>query len=181
VFIQHRAKVIIADVQDDLCRALCKEFDSDELISYVCCNVTIDSDVKNVFDFTKFGKLDIMFNNAGIISNMDRTTLDTDNEKVKRVMIMVVFLGVLLFTANLATETIGEALYDYLMSKYAVLGLMKNLCVELGQYDIRVNSIAHIVSATPFFCNAMGIDKKTFKELLYASANLKGVVLKAAD
>ncbi|GAY32990.1 hypothetical protein CUMW_005130, partial [Citrus unshiu] len=102
-----------------------------------------------------------MFNNAGIISNMDRTTLDTDNEKVKRVMIMVVFLGVLLFTANLATETIGEALYDYLMSKYAVLGLMKNLCVELGQYDIRVNSIAHIVSATPFFRNAMGIDKKT--------------------
>lgn len=87
----------------------------------------------------------------------------------------------LLFTANLATETIGEALYDYLMSKYAVLGLMKNLCVELGQYGIRVNSIAPIVSATPFFRNAMGIDKKTFEELLYASANLKGVVSKAAD
>ncbi|KDO70559.1 hypothetical protein CISIN_1g048182mg, partial [Citrus sinensis] len=176
-FIQHGAKVIIADVQDDLCRALCKEFDSDELISYVCCNVTSDSDVKNIFDFTKFGKLDIMFNNTGIISSRDRTTLDTDNEKLKRLKLK----GVLLFTANLATETIGEALYDYLMSKYAVLGLIKNLCVELGQYGIRVNSIAPIVSATPFFRNAMGIDKKTFEELLYASANLKGVVSKAAD
>ncbi|KAG6744984.1 hypothetical protein POTOM_051625 [Populus tomentosa] len=70
LFVQHGAKVLIADIQDDLGEALCKSLGSQESISYIHCDVTCDSDVKNAVDMavSKYGKLDIMFNNAGIIS-----------------------------------------------------------------------------------------------------------------
>jgi len=69
LFVQHGAKVLIADIQDDLGEALCKSLGSQDSISYIHCDVTCDSDVKNAVDMavSKYGKLDIMFNNAGII------------------------------------------------------------------------------------------------------------------
>ncbi|XP_031103110.1 secoisolariciresinol dehydrogenase-like [Ipomoea triloba] len=56
-------------------------------------------------------------------------------------------------------------------SKHAIVGLTKNLCVELGQYGIRVNCIFPGAVATPF----------AVKEIISASANLKGVVPAAED
>ncbi|GJR46577.1 secoisolariciresinol dehydrogenase-like protein [Tanacetum coccineum] len=68
LFVKHGAKVVIADVNDDLgelvCRDLCSEF-----ASFVHCDVTIESDIENVINTTiaKHGQLDIMVNNAGTI------------------------------------------------------------------------------------------------------------------
>ncbi|KAJ4705351.1 Secoisolariciresinol dehydrogenase-like [Melia azedarach] len=200
LFLGHGAKVIIADVQDDLGQALCKEFNSDEAIAYVHCDVTIDSDVKNVVDFviSKYGKLDIMFNNAGIFGNANPAILDADNENFKRVFEVNVYggflgakhaarvmipekKGVILFTASLASLISGETSHAYSTSKHAAVGLMKNLCVELGQYGIRVNSISPGVVATPLSQNLTGMDKKMVDELACASGNLKGVVPEAED
>ena len=77
LFVRHGAKVIIADVQDEKGSALCNDIASgtddtgDSSISYAHCHVTDDTSVKNVVDLAvfKYGKLDIMFNNAGIPGN----------------------------------------------------------------------------------------------------------------
>jgi NAD(P)-dependent dehydrogenase (short-subunit alcohol dehydrogenase family) len=73
LFVRHGAKVLIADVQDDLGHSVCKDIDDSEIISYIHCDVTIESDVEKAVDMavSKYGKLDIMFNNAGISGSME--------------------------------------------------------------------------------------------------------------
>ncbi|KAJ4705356.1 secoisolariciresinol dehydrogenase-like [Melia azedarach] len=201
LFLQHGAKVIIADVQDDRGQALCKGFNSDEDISYVHCDVSNDSDVKNAVDIaiSKYGKLDIMFNNAGIVGNLDPTILASDNDNFKRVFEVNVYggflgakhaarvmipakKGVILFTASVASLIGGETPIAYTMSKHAVVGIMKDLCIELGQYGIRVNCISPSWIATPMLLNGLKMDKKTVEEqLICSSATLKGVVPTAED
>lgn len=47
VLARHGAKVIIADVQDDLAEAICQEVNSDGTISHLHCDVKTDSAVKH--------------------------------------------------------------------------------------------------------------------------------------
>ncbi|KAA8518491.1 hypothetical protein F0562_015965 [Nyssa sinensis] len=200
LFVKHGAKVVIADVQDELGLALCEDLGSKQNVTYVHCDVTSDYDVKNVVDvaMSKYGKLDIMFNNAGIPGNLDPTILGTDNENFKRVFDVNVYgaflgakhaarvmipakTGVILFTSSVASVTFGESPHAYTVSKHAIVGLTKNLCVELGQYGIKVNCISPCALATPLLRNAMGMEKSAVEGIVCASANLKGVVPTAED
>ncbi|GAB4833291.1 hypothetical protein Ancab_031537 [Ancistrocladus abbreviatus] len=201
LFAQHGAKVIIADIQDDKGMHLCKELASHgSSITYVHCDVTSDSDMKNAVDTTmsKYGKLDIMFNNAGIVGSLDPTILGTNNEDFKRVFNVNVYgaflgakhatrvmipakKGVILFTSSVTSVTSGEGPHAYTMSKHAIIGLMKNLCVELGQYGIRVNAISPCAVGTPLLLNAMAMDKSNVDALICESAVLKGVVPDVED
>ncbi|PWA42577.1 glucose/ribitol dehydrogenase [Artemisia annua] len=97
LFAKHGANVLIADVQDDRGNSICADFVStpSEVI-YVRCDVTKEADVKNVLDtaVSMFGKVDIVFSNAGIPGNPDFSILDFDSENVKRILDVNVF-GVL--------------------------------------------------------------------------------------
>ncbi|PKI69784.1 hypothetical protein CRG98_009659, partial [Punica granatum] len=70
LFARHGAKVVIADVQDQLGLSVCKDIRSDQnqTVSYIHCNVSSETDVKNAVDSAvkNYGKLDVMFSNAGI-------------------------------------------------------------------------------------------------------------------
>ncbi|KAF5772884.1 putative secoisolariciresinol dehydrogenase [Helianthus annuus] len=199
LFAKHGAKVLIADVQDERGHALCKELasESNNDVVYVHCDVTQESDVKNAVDtaISEFGKLDIMFNNAGIPGNIEFTILNADNENFKRVLDVNVYgsflgakhatrvmipakCGVILFTSSSASVVSGEAPHAYTVSKHAVVGLMKNLCVELGQHGIRVNCISPGSVSTPFLTNAMGLEKAAVDDILCQSAVLKGWCLR---
>ncbi|XP_038698118.1 secoisolariciresinol dehydrogenase-like, partial [Tripterygium wilfordii] len=196
LFVKHGAKVIVADIQDQLAQSVCL----DSNVTYVHCDVTSDLDMKNVVDvaIVKYGKLDIMYNNAGITGDLDQTILGTGNENFKRVFDVNVYgaflgakhaakvmipakKGVILFTSSVCSVACGESPHAYTMSKHAVVGLMKNLCVELGEYGIRVNCISPCAIATPLLRNAMGVEKSVVEEVLCASANLKGVVPEPED
>ncbi|XP_058003857.1 short chain aldehyde dehydrogenase 1-like [Hevea brasiliensis] len=201
LFVQHGAKVLIADVQDELGHALCQEFSYQETFSYVHCDVTNESDVKNAVDtaVSKYGKLDIMFNNAGIGGKAESGILTSTNENFKRVFDVNVFgsflgakhaarvmipakKGCILFTSSGASVCyMDTASNAYTASKNAVVGLAKNLCVELGQYGIRVNSISPFGVATPLFTKSLKLGKKEAEELISSTGNLKGVVLEPED
>ena len=73
LFVKYRAKVFITDVQDEIGISLCKQIGSEDLVSYFHRDVTSDSDVRNTVDLavSNYGKLDIMFNNAGIGGTLD--------------------------------------------------------------------------------------------------------------
>ncbi|KAL2900094.1 Secoisolariciresinol dehydrogenase [Bienertia sinuspersici] len=211
LFLQHGAKVIIADVQDDKGLSLCNEIlsksccnndhdDVGEIISYVHCNISDETDMEHLVDLTisKHGKLDIMFNNAGISGDTNPTILGTTNEnfnKVFNVNVLGGFLGakhaarvmiprksgVILFTASLASIIGGQSPHAYTMSKHAIIGLMKNLCVELGQHGIRVNAISPGGVATPILVDALKMERKMVDELLCEATVLKGVVPQEDD
>ncbi|XP_050226755.1 short chain aldehyde dehydrogenase 1-like [Mercurialis annua] len=202
-FVKQGAKVVIADIQDELGQSLCKQIGSDETISYIHCDVTSDSDVQNAVDLavSKYGKLDIMFSNAGIMGKSDGTILATDNEDFRTVLNVNTFgsflaakhaarvmipakKGCILFTSSVAAVTCLKTPHPYVVSKHAVIGLAKNLCVELGQYGIRVNCISPFAVVTPLAKTALGLmetEKEKIEELVSESANLKGVMLEAED
>lgn len=96
LFAKYGAQVIIADIQDERGHAICNEFPS---ISYVHCDVTNETDVANAVDLavSKHGRLDIMFNNAGITVPMQFTSvLDSEKShfvKVYDVNVFGAFLG----------------------------------------------------------------------------------------
>lgn len=200
LFVRHGAKVIVADVQDELGRSLCQELGPEKTVSYVHCDVTSDSDVKNAVDVAvaKYGKLDIMYNNAGITGEMDPTILGTEGENFKKVFEVNVYggflgakhaarvmipkrRGVILFTASVASVNSGESPHAYAMSKNAVVGLMRNLCVELGEFGIRVNSVSPGAIATPLLRNALGFTEEALEEVIRSTAILKGAVPTAED
>ncbi|KAK9156807.1 hypothetical protein Scep_003381 [Stephania cephalantha] len=208
LFIHYGAIVVIADIQDGLGHSLCETIleshkDSNPTISYIHCDVTRGDDVRNLIDYTisKHGKLDIMFNNAGIPGICYNTNLiGVDGEDFKRVMEVNsygAFLGAkhaaramiakntrgsIIFTASLSSVMAGEGIsHAYAASKHAVLGLVRNLCVELGQYGIRVNCISPYAVASPMLTNELNLEMKRVEEKAYEAGNLKGVVLRAED
>ncbi|CAI0391502.1 unnamed protein product, partial [Linum tenue] len=204
LFVQHGAKVLIADLQDKLGQSLATELGPPETVSFVHCNVTVDSDVANAVDtaVSRYGQLDIMYNNAGIGGNLDTTILNSDNadfHKVLEINLFGSFLGAkhaarvmiparrggcILFTASSAAVTSGNISYPYKASKNAVVGLANNLCAELGQHGIRVNTISPFTVATPLLRSALGgLGEEEAEQFVAAVAppNLKRMVLRAED
>lgn len=142
---------------------------------------------------SKYGKLDIMYNNAGILGDLDFTIQGSTNETFKRVFDINVYgaflgakhasrvmipakKGVILFTASLASVVAGEAPHAYAASKHAIVGLMKNLSVELMQYGIRVNCISPGAVMTPLASNALNIESKVTEKMM-GMVMAKGMVL----
>ncbi|CAI0419679.1 unnamed protein product, partial [Linum tenue] len=203
LFAKHGAKVVIADVQDDLGRSLAKTIQSDS--TYVHCNVANEADVQNAVDtaVSMHGQLDIMYNNAGITGtyNTAISSLTRDDyDKVFDVNVYGAMLGAkhaarvmaprkrgcILFTSSVASVSFGEVPHPYSASKSAVVGLAKNLCVELGRYGIRVNSISPgaipTPMSTPMSARATGLgDVRKVQEAVAPVANLKGVMVDAND
>ncbi|CAI0391680.1 unnamed protein product [Linum tenue] len=187
LFVHHGAKVLIADVQDKLGQSLADKLGQSlamdlgppEIVSFVHCNVTSDSDLENAVDtaVSRYGQLDIMYNNAGIGGNLDTTILNSDNADFKKVLEINLFgsflgakhaarvmiparKGCILFTGSVAASISGDLSYAYKASKHAILGLNNNLTVELGKYGIRVNTISPYGVATPMVTSGMQMDKK---------------------
>ncbi|KAK7263433.1 hypothetical protein RJT34_31023 [Clitoria ternatea] len=185
--------ILIADIQDDLGNSVANELDS---AIFVHCDVRIEEDVENVVNIavSKFDKLDIMFNNAGI-SDEITTIVDhkkSDFEKVISTNVVGPFLGTkhvarvmiptrkgcIINTASVAGINAGVAPHGYTCSKHALVGLMKNTAVELGQYGIRVNDISPYIVATPLTKKILNIDESNIDKLY---SNLKGIHLVPND
>ncbi|KAG2683044.1 hypothetical protein I3760_10G014000 [Carya illinoinensis] len=197
LFHEQGAKVVIADIQDDLGQAIANKLGED--VCYVHCDVTKEDNVSNLVDTTieKHGKLDIMYNNAGVLDRAFGSILDTTKADLDRcvgVNLGGAFLGakhaarvmvpqrkgVILFTASACTSIAGLSTHSYAASKYAVWGLARNLASELGQYGIRVNCVSPYAVLT-------GMNSKGMHEDVIAQAevrtsrmgNLQGEILKA--
>jgi 3alpha(or 20beta)-hydroxysteroid dehydrogenase len=156
LFVEHGAKVAIADVLDAEGEVLAKELGP--AARYVHLDVTDeDAWAAGVDDTVQaFGPLDVLVNNAGIASLAP--ILDTTTEEYLRVVgvnQLGVFLGMrtaipVMTTAGRASivnissiEGIGGTPYAiaYAASKFAVRGMTKVAAIELAPLGIRVNSI----------------------------------------
>ncbi|XP_050229878.1 short chain aldehyde dehydrogenase 1-like [Mercurialis annua] len=202
LFSRNGAKVVIADVQTDLGHSVSKEISSEsgEKVSFIHCNVAKESDVENAVNnaVSLYGKLDVIYNNAGIRGNTSPNILAIESEDFKKVLdvnLYGAFLGAkhaarvmiprkkgcILFTSSIASVTNGGLSQAYTASKHAVVGLTKNLAVELGKYGIRVNSISPAGVPTPGAAGVMGVEAKKVQEIFYSIANLKEAMLDGND
>ena len=124
-------------------------------------DVASEDDVKRVYDGTReaFGRIDVLFNNAGINPNDDTSVLDTSVEawqRVQDVNLRGVFLcckhgiphllesggGSVINTASFVA-VMGAAVsqISYTASKGGVLALSRELGVEFGKRGVRVNAL----------------------------------------
>ncbi|XP_042054956.1 tropinone reductase-like 1 [Salvia splendens] len=196
LFNDHGAKVVIADIQDDLGNALAESLGPD--VTYIHCDVTDEDHVHGLVDaaVAKHGRVDIMYSNAGVV---ERTTsiVDVDKGELQRTLsvnLAGAFLaakhaarvmaparkGCIIFTASACTEVAGIAGHAYVASKYGIVGLMKSLAVELGSHGIRANCVSPFGVLTGIAAR----DEKTklmFDGMMSAVGNLKGKILTAED
>ncbi|XP_059627767.1 secoisolariciresinol dehydrogenase-like [Cornus florida] len=196
LFCQQGAKVMIADIQDDLGHSVCNDLGPAHA-SFVHCDITNETDVQNAIDksVAKHGKLDIMFNNAGLVTTGSLKPCILDNEKADfekilhtnvvgsflgtkhaaRVMIPAGH-GTIINMASVCSVIGGVASHDYTCSKHALLGLTRNTAVELGKHGIRVNCVSPYVVRTELAMKI--IPDELFKQIF---KNLKGIPLKPED
>lgn len=174
LFARQGARVVIGDVEDVLGDALASSLAP--LVTFVHCDVSSEEDVENLINSTVslFGRLDIIFNNAGVLgrqSEQHKSIVDFDPEEFDRIMrvnVKGVALGMkhaarvmiprragcIISTASVASVMGGLGPHSYTASKHAIVGLTKNAACELGKHGIRVNCISPFGVATRMLINA---------------------------
>jgi len=196
LFSKHGAKVVIADMQDELGHSVCKELNP-QSTTFIHCDVTKETDMENAVNHavSTYNKLDIMYNNAGIFGVPKFNILENtqaDFEQVLRVNLVGAFLGTkhaarvmipnrkgsIINTASDSSALAGAAPHAYTSSKHAVDGLTKNAAVELGHFGIRVNCVSPYMVVTPLVTNAFNIKGDAGSKFY---SNLKGESLEAED
>ncbi|GJN40671.1 hypothetical protein PR202_gb29930 [Eleusine coracana subsp. coracana] len=196
LFVEHGARVVVADIQDEAGARLCAELGGVATAVYVHCDVSVEADVAAAVDnaVAAFGSLDIMFNNAGISGPPRHVSIRessvADLERVLRVNLVGPFLGAkhaarlmvparrggsIVSTSSAASALSGIASHAYTCSKRALVGLTESLAAELGRHGIRVNCVSPAGVATPLALDFMGLDREGFDRAIEAMGNLRAV------
>ncbi|WP_374285864.1 glucose 1-dehydrogenase [Lactococcus sp.] len=160
-FIKEGAKVVIADINEERLAETAKEIrETGGTIETIRTDVRSEEDNKQMIKFAieKFGQLDILFCNAGIIDGF-RTVGNMTNEiwdrtfdiNVKGPMMQMreainFYLenggGNIIVTASAAGIGGARSGAGYTASKHAVIGLAQNAAYTYADRNIRVNVIA---------------------------------------
>ncbi|XP_059664292.1 short-chain dehydrogenase reductase 3b-like isoform X3 [Cornus florida] len=197
LFAENGAFVVVADVQDELGHQVVASIGS-EKVSYRHCDVRDEEQVEETVSYTleKYGSLDILFSNAGIIGPLSGI-LDFDIEgfdntmatnvrgvaatikHAARAMVAKKIRGSIICTTSVAALLGGAGPHAYTISKHALVGLVRSACCELGAHGIRVNSISPFGIATPLSCKAYNLEPSEVEANSCALSNLKGITLKA--
>lgn len=172
-YVAGGAKVVVADMNEQGAKAVAAEL-GDSAIA-VKCDVSKSADVNNLVAATikKFGKVDIVVNNAGY-THKNRPLLEVDEATFDRmfdVNVKSVFLmthavvpemrkngkGVIINIGSVSGIRPRPGLVWYSASKAAVNLMSKAMAVELGPDNIRVNAICPVMSPTGMIADFMGM------------------------
>jgi NAD(P)-dependent dehydrogenase (short-subunit alcohol dehydrogenase family) len=145
---------------------------------YVHGDVSQESDIKKSIDLAieKFGRLDIVFSNAGnpgaggSIENVDVEGFDYDIAVHLRAAFLYMKLsipimkkqgsGCFICTGSVAGFQQGMGGLSYSLSKAALIHLVRIAAVELGIFGIRANTIAPGGIATGIFGQGIGLSRE---------------------
>ena len=156
LFVAEGAKVVLADVLDDEGRKTAEALG--EAAFYVHLDVSCEADWLAAIEAaeTRFGKLDVLVNNAGILrfGLLENTPLE-EFELVVKINQTGCFLGMksvvgamrragggsIVNISSLAGLQGIAGVFSYAASKFAVRGMTKVAAIEYGPSSIRVNSV----------------------------------------
>ena len=193
LFVAEGCKVALGDIQEEAGRAVAAELG--DAAVFTRCDVTDEEDVANLVDtaVSAFGKLDIMFNNAGIVGAVGPidTTPTEEWKATLDILLNGVFYGIkhaarvmkpqesgaIVSMSSTAGILGGLGPHTYTAAKHAVVGLTKSAGAELCRFGIRVNCISPAGMATPMVANVSTGDPGAIEETkrnLAAASPLKG-------
>ena len=164
VFAEHGAKVIIADIQIDRGQKVAEKLgQSAQFVQLdVCDEAGWQRTIAAVMEQHRC--LDILVNNAGsgIAGPIEKTAL-ADHRRIVDLNLDAVWLGIRSAVPAMSASGGGSIinissidglvgvtnLSSYVATKFAVTGMTRSLAIELGNRNIRVNSIHPGIIETP--------------------------------
>lgn len=164
-FAEEGAKLVLAGRTVDKGEALARELGASAL--FKATDVMREADIAALVDaaVARFGRLDVMFNNAGAPTpgTLEDVTDKEFNYAMQLLVGSVVFGikhaarvmkahgGSIINNASIAAHRTGQGQLLYSTAKAAVSHLTRLAGNELGQHNIRVNAISPGAIATPIF------------------------------
>ncbi len=187
-FAREGAKVVVADRDMAGAKALSEELCADGgEATAVAVDMTRAAEVEALVAAAeeRFGKLDVMFNNAGIFHPADGSVVETSEEvwaEVIDINLKGVFLGckyavpaleragggALINTASFVA-TMGAAVSQsaYTASKGGVLALTREIAVEFARKGIRANAICPGPIDTPMLAKLFEDERARDRRLVH--------------
>jgi 2-deoxy-D-gluconate 3-dehydrogenase len=156
------AAVVLADRRQDRLPPACERLAAlGRTVAAVEADVSVQADVERLVEsaVSRFGRLDVLVNNAGVFSNfLVERMAAAEFKRILDVNVGGAFLctraaaarmrdqgeggSIVNVTSIDAVHPSGSGLSHYGTSKHAIWGLTKTMALELGPDRIRVNAVA---------------------------------------
>jgi NAD(P)-dependent dehydrogenase (short-subunit alcohol dehydrogenase family) len=188
LFAKEGAKVVVADIDEALGLETVEAIkQAGGEASFIRANVTKDEDCKGMIDYaeTTYGRLDVLFNNAGVMDSNDdnaETTSEATWDLTMDINAKGVFLGckhgipalrragggVIVNTASFV-GLMGAATPQiaYTASKGAVIALSRELAVLHARENIRVNALCPGPLRTELLMKFLDTEEKKQRRLVH--------------
>jgi len=185
LFAREGAKVLLTDVSDDAGREVAAAIG--EAAHYVHADVSKEEEARAMVDAAvdRFGKLDVLYNNAGIMPG-DDGSVDTTEKRVWDAVLDVNVKGVAFgckfgIPAMLASDGgsiinvasfvawMGAATSQtaYTASKGAVLSMTREIAVEYARRGIRCNALCPGPIETPLLMQLLSDEEKKQRRFVH--------------
>lgn len=199
LFVSEGASVVIADIQDEKGMRLATKLGN---AIYQHTDVTIEDDVRKLVEkaVSSFGRLDVLFNNAGIAGEGGPIeSVSVENfDRIVATHLRGVFLGIkhaapvmkrqgagsIINTASTAAIRTGYGNHIYSAAKAGIMQLTRSVSMELGESGVRVNCVCPGFVPTPMIGVARGLTVKdaeaklgTIAEQFTEAQPLRGPIL----
>jgi NAD(P)-dependent dehydrogenase (short-subunit alcohol dehydrogenase family) len=186
LFVSEGARVIAADIQDD--KGARMEEDQKGMVRYVRCDVMQEKDIAGAINAAKthFGRLDVLFNNAGTGGASDPADAVTAEgfDSVMHLHVRAALFGrkyavplmraagggSIISTASVAGIRTGYGPILYSIAKAAIVHMTHAAAAQLGPEKIRVNCICPGLIATNIFAQAFGVPSQLAETRIEAIA-----------
>jgi NAD(P)-dependent dehydrogenase (short-subunit alcohol dehydrogenase family) len=180
-FVESGAKVIAADIQDEKGRALETRFGVDT-VRYIHCDVMDLADLDALMEgaVSHFGKLDVVWNNAGS-GGTPATIEELDEEgydKTMDLLLKQVFFGTkyavermkesggsIINTSSISALEAGWAPITYSVAKIGVAHFSRIAAAQVAKHKIRVNAILPGFIATSIFGASLGMSREVADQM----------------
>lgn len=188
LFAQEAAQVVVCDLNEAAGQETVSMIKAEGgQATFVKADVSKAADAKAMIDAaeTAYGKLNILFNNAGIFHGADGSVLDTDEDVwdlTMNVNLKGVFLGCkygipallragggsIINTASfVAIMGAATSQVAYTASKGGVLSLTREISVEFARQNIRVNALCPGPVETPLLAELMADPARRQRRLVH--------------
>ena len=165
LFVREGARVLIADLQDAAAEVFAESLGPNA--TSIRANVAVEADVAAAIRAAveKWGRLDILYNNAGFggaMGPIEETSVE-DYDLTMNVLLKSVFLGIkhaspimkaqgsgsIVNTASVCAFEAGIGNQLYSVAKAGVVMMTKAAALEMAEFDVRVNAVCPGYIATP--------------------------------